>query len=214
MKKIKILSVILFLVITSFVSAQTTTQSLINGNWTTGSTWDGGVAPSEVVDALETVTIAIGDTVTINSAKLEVKANGTLLVYGYLIVDHADGLEFFNGCTVTIYSGGTIECTTGEVRNNSNGVTVNGSLICTGDFSAGNGVSISGVGTMEVQGSLTLTGSATVMGNGDNCTSCALTTAGYTYVFYVSTTGDNSNTGKSSSDPFLTIAKAITEISS
>ena len=220
MKKLKLLCSILFSGITSFVLSQPTHvwQSNQTGTWSTSSIWDvsgsASGAPPATLNSDYRVTIASGDTVTLSSAQLQVKPGADLFVYGYLIVDHVDGLEFFNGSTVTIYSGGTLQCTSGEVRNNAVGTQVNGTLLCTGDFSAGNGSSISGTGTMNVEGDLTISGTATVMGNGDNCTSCELTTAGYTYVFYVATTGDNSNTGKSSSDPFLTIAKAITEISS
>ena len=189
------------------ISGQTSTT---NGNWTSGATWVGGVSPSEVIGSGDFVTIAAGDTVTINSAMLEVRNNGVLFVYGYLIVDHADGLEFFNGCTVTIFTGGTIKCTTGEVRNNSTGTTLNGSLICTGDFTAGNGSSISGTGTMITYGTLTVTGSGTVMGSGSGCTGCELTTSGTAYVFYVATTGDDSNSGNDPSAPKLTISSAIT----
>ena len=207
MEKTKLFCTTILVAFAAVISAQTSTA---NGNWTSGSTWAGGIAPSEVIGSGDFVTIAAGDTVTINSAMLEVRNNGVLFVYGYLIVDHADGLEFFNGCTVTIFTGGTIKCTTGEVRNNSTGTTLNGSLICTGDFSAGNGSSISGTGTMITYGTLTVTGSGTVMGSGSGCTGCELTTSGTAYVFYVATTGDDSNSGNDPSAPKLTISSAIT----
>ena len=207
MENTKLFCAIILVAFAAVISGQTSTT---NGNWTSGATWVGGVAPSEVIGSGDFVTIAAGDTVTINSAMLEVRNNGVLFVYGYLIVDHADGLEFFNGCTVTIFTGGTIKCTTGEVRNNSTGTTLNGSLICTGDFSAGNGSSISGTGTMITYGTLTVTGSGTVMGSGSGCTGCELTTSGTAYVFYVATTGDDSNSGNDPSAPKLTISSAIT----
>ena len=207
MEKTKLFCAIILVAFAAVISGQTSTT---NGNWTSGATWVGGVSPSEVIGSGDFVTIAAGDTVTINSAMLEVRNNGVLFVYGYLIVDHADGLEFFNGCTVTIFTGGTIKCTTGEVRNNSTGTTLNGSLICTGDFSAGNGSSISGTGTMITYGTLTVTGSGTVMGSGSGCTGCELTTSGTAYVFYVATTGDDSNSGNDPSAPKLTISSAIT----
>ncbi|MDB4344392.1 hypothetical protein OAA35_00770, partial [bacterium] len=207
MKNTKLFCAIILVAFAAVISGQTSTT---NGNWTSGATWVGGVSPSEVIGSGDFVTIAAGDTVTINSAMLEVRNNGVLFVYGYLIVDHADGLEFFNGCTVTIFTGGTIKCTTGEVRNNSTGTTLNGSLICTGDFSAGNGSSISGTGTMITYGTLTVTGSGTVMGSGSGCTGCELTTSGTAYVFYVATTGDDSNSGNDPSAPKLTISSAIT----
>ena len=206
MEKTKLFCTTILVAFAAVISAQT---SAANGNWTSGSTWTGGIAPSEVIGSGDFVTIAAGDTVTINSAMLEVRNNGVLFVYGYLIVDHADGLEFFNGCTVTIFTGGTIKCTTGEVRNNSTGTTLNGTLICTGDFSAGNGSSISGTGTMTTYGTLTVTGSGTVMGSGSGCTGCELTTSGTTYVFYVATTGDDANSGNDPSAPKLTITSAI-----
>jgi len=207
MENTKLFCAIILVAFAAVISGQTSTT---NGNWTSGATWVGGVSPSEVIGSGDFVTIAAGDTVTINSAMLEVRNNGVLFVYGYLIVDHADGLEFFNGCTVTIFTGGTIKCTTGEVRNNSTGTTLNGSLICTGDFAAGNGSSISGTGTMITYGTLTVTGSGTVMGSGSGCSGCELTTSGTTYVFYVATTGDDSNSGNDPSAPKLTISSAIT----
>ena len=48
------------------------------------------------------------------------------------------------------------------------------------------------------------------MGSGSGCTGCELTTSGTAYVFYVATTGDDSNSGNDPSAPKLTISSAIT----
>ncbi|MGC6434323.1 MAG: beta strand repeat-containing protein, partial [Crocinitomicaceae bacterium] len=162
-------------VIPVFMNAQTST---INGAWSNNATWGGVTAPSETVGSGDVVEIATGDTVTLSS-KLDVKSNGTLDVYGYLIVTSLDGIVFWNGCNVVIHSGGTLKCETGVTNNNASGITVNGSLICLGDYEAGTGSVMGGTGAIQVQGTLTVQGSADVMGVlNPGCDACNVTEAG------------------------------------
>ena len=162
-------------VIPVFMNAQTST---INGAWSNNATWGGVTAPSETVGSGDVVEIATGDTVTLSS-KLDVKSNGTLDVYGYLIVTSLDGIVFWNGCNVVIHSGGTLKCETGVTNNNTSGITVNGSLICLGDYEAGTGSVMGGTGAIQVQGTLTVQGSADVMGVlNPGCDACNVTEAG------------------------------------
>ena len=152
--------------------------STINGNWATNSTWGGVTAPSSTINSGVTVVIAAGDTVTLSS-KLDVKSNATLDVYGYLIVTNLNGIVFWNGCNVIIHSGGTLKCETGVTNNNASGISVNGSLICLGDYTAGNGSVMDGAGTIQVQGTLTVEGSADVLGVANpGCSSCNVSESG------------------------------------
>ena len=173
-KKLQVLF-FLFAVIPVFMKAQTST---INGAWSNNATWGGVTAPSGTVGSGDVVEIATGDTVTLSS-KLDVKSNGTLDVYGYLIVTSVDGIVFWNGCNVVIHDGGTLKCETGVTNNNASGITVNGSLICLGDYEAGTGSVMGGTGAIQVQGTLTVDGSADVMGvTNPGCDACNVSVAG------------------------------------
>jgi hypothetical protein len=162
----------------SFLSIGCFSQtSSINGDWTNNATWGGVTYPDFDMGSGDNVEIAVGDTVTL-SGELKVRSNATLNIYGYLIVTNANGITFFNGCDVTIHSGGTLKCETGVTNNNASGITVNGSLICLGDYTAGTGSVMSGDGAIQVQGTLDVQGSADVMGVvNPGCDACNITEA-------------------------------------
>ena len=169
---IKISFLLLFVPLKCF--SQTST---INGDWDNNATWGGVTYPDYNMGSGDVVTIAAGDTVTLNQ-ELDVRSGSTLNIYGYLIVTHANGITFYNGCNATIHTGGTLECETGVTNNNASGITVDGTLLCLGDYTAGTGSVMAGDGAIQVQGTLTVSGSADVMGvTNPGCNACNVTEA-------------------------------------
>ena len=174
--KIKNFMLVTFMMLsTFFVYAQTSTTS---GSWTTGSTWVGGSSPTLTGGAsnLNTdVTIEVGHTVTLND-NLTVKSGVTLRVKGTLIIQATGDVDFQNGSTIIVESGGTLEMDMLTNSNNSTNVTIHGTLIVNGDYMAGAGASLSGNGDMTVTG--TSSGNGTTFGVTLTCTDCTIDGAG------------------------------------
>lgn len=160
-------------VLTNIVAFSQTFTSSITGNWTTGSTWVGGSAPVLASGQLNnSVIISVSNTVTL-SGNLTVKNGITLTVRGKLIVS---SLDFQNGSTIIVESGGTLQATSLTNSNNSTNVTINGSLAISGNFSANSGSALSGSGTMNVSGAISGTG--TSFGQVLSCNNCTAMSGG------------------------------------
>ena len=166
---------ILFLImicLSIFTYGQTYTSST-TGSWTVGSTWVGGSAPVLTAGQLNNnVIIAVGHTVTL-SGNLTVKNGVTLTIRGKLIVS---SLDFQNGSTIIVESGGTLQATSLTNSNNSTNVTINGSLSISGNFTANTGSALAGTGTMNVSG--TISGTGTSFGQVLSCNNCTAMTNG------------------------------------
>ena len=52
---------------------------------------------------------------------------------------------------MTIHEGGVLTCNSGVTNNNASGISINGSLVCYGNYTAGTGSTIGGSGTCQVQ---------------------------------------------------------------
>ena len=159
----KLISLFSFLTIFTFSSHAALYTSIASGDWTGSNTFDLGAGPSlsgAAGGCNDDVTISAGHTVTL-TGNLQIKSGKTLIVNGYLIIN--GDVDFQNGCTILVNSGGTLEIDNGENSNNSTDVTINGTIICNSDFDAGVGSSMSGSGSMTVHG--TSSGSGTIFGN-------------------------------------------------
>jgi hypothetical protein len=168
----KFLLATIFVLTSIFAFSQTFTSS-ITGNWTTGSTWVGGTAPVLASGQLNNnVVISTGKTVTL-SGNLTVKNGITLTVRGKLIVN---ALDFQNGSTIIVESGGILQATSLTNSNNSTNVTINGSLTVSGNFTANPGSELDGTGTMNVSGAISGTG--TSFGQVLSCNNCTAMTGG------------------------------------
>ena len=105
------------------------------------------------------VNIASGRSLQSNTKNLEIKAGGYLHVYGILKVWD---LTFYNGSYVTVYPGGQIIVLNNLTNmNNSDNVTIDGSISVTGTFQNGNGGDITGNGSITAG---TFTGVGTTFG--------------------------------------------------
>lgn len=170
MKKI-ILALILIPALTSaqFISKNT-------GDWNIGSTWTLGLPPPLTggVKLADDVTIAAPTEVTLNSS-LEVQSGAKLTVEGLLII--TGNITFKNGSSIMVEAGGVLHVLSSGVNaNNSTDVTINGELIIDNDFEAGAGSTILGIGSVEIGG--TSSGTGTIFGQATGCSACSFSDGG------------------------------------
>lgn len=195
---------LLFLV--SFGASAQTTYTF-NGpatDWNTASNWSPATAPSSTNASSGTI-IIINSNVTVS--KLTIKSGVTLIVNSpaFLTVGTAGNsatnevVDFQNGSIVNINSGSSLKVY-GLLNNsnNSNKVTINGSISVVGNVTVGNGSTMTGSGNLSSTGSVT--GAGTVFGSTDDCTT------GCTY------TCTSTTTSSASSTPSLCINTALTPI--
>ena len=166
-----------FLFWCSTIIAQTPFNSSVSGNWTAGTTWVGGVAPSLTGGANNlsgsNVTIGAGHSVTLTSS-MTVKSTSTITINGTLTIDGL--LDFENGCTILINPGGELICNNAVNSNNSTDITINGTFTVNGDLNLGAGSDMSGSGSVAVSG--TSSGSGTVFGSAFICDDCEIASDG------------------------------------
>lgn len=153
-------------------------SSSSTGSWTTNSTWLGGTKPplsGSSGQLSSNVTINTGNTVTLNG-NLTVKSGVTLTVRGTLIITSGGNVDFQNGSTILVETGGILSMNGLTNSNNSTNVTINGNLTVNGNYNAGSGASLSGNGSMEVSG--TSSGSGTSFGVVLGCNNCSVASGG------------------------------------
>ena len=168
-----LLALVLYLPIRSATFTTTT-----SGAWTTGGTWVGGTAPTLTGGSKQLsddVVIETGHTVTLSS-DLTVKNGASLTIRGTLIISNAGNVDFQLGSMIFVESGGVLELNGLTNSNNSTNVTIHGSLIVNGDYTAGNGAELTGNGSMEVSG--TSSGSGTSFGVVLGCDNCMVMSGG------------------------------------
>lgn len=150
------------------VKAATTVYfSILDGSWTTAKTWNIG-APAHNPTAtnnsisIETNMKLAGVLDVTSNTTLTVMAGDTLMVDGNVI--------FRNGSLVTVEAAAVL-WVTGDVQsnNNSDEITIDGTIIINGDFNGGNGSEINGTGSMDVDGDVSTAGSGSVFGSTDDC---------------------------------------------
>jgi hypothetical protein len=140
--------------------------------WTTGSHWSstsgGGTCsctPDESKDVIyvETNTSSAAGLAFGSQVNLTVRNNSTLTING--------NTSFANGAVVVVEAGSTLVITGNLTNNNnSNQISINGSLSVSGNFSGGNGSTVTGTGSMAVAG--TTSGAGTIFGFGTGCSNC------------------------------------------
>ena len=189
---------IVMMILTAFLSVNTYgavyTSTATGGSWAAGTTWIGGIAPSNTDDAIiattagNSVTIAIVTTVnnlTVNNnATLSVSngltVNGTFNIIngGTFSVTSAAGVKTFNGLTTV---SGSFTSTVNETYQFNNDVLLNGGTVngaATGIFDIGTalnpfnfteqGTSALNAATMNVYGSVDIQGDLTVTSTSGN----------------------------------------------
>lgn len=175
----RIYVLIIFSLFALLASAQK--SSVSNGNWNTDTTWlpSGVPGANNLVDVNHQVLLdknltggnGITGTISISAEKslvqtgsynLEIKNGGTLVIAGTLEVNN---LTFANGSNVNITSSGAV-IVRGSFsnNNNSNNVTVNGTLTLYGSAYNGTGGVISGIGSINALGGA-FTGDGSISGS-------------------------------------------------
>lgn len=143
-------------------------NTVSDGSWTTGTTWDVGTSPStNQTNGNDDITIDHNVTLT---GALNVKAGTVITINAGDTLTVNGDVEFNNGCVVTINGFLIIN---GNVTNNNNsdGVSINGTISIDGNYDGGNGSDLGGTGSMDITGSVTTDGDATVFGSETDCTS-------------------------------------------
>jgi hypothetical protein len=139
-----------------------------SGNWSTGSTWNGGTAPTNNLNG-DDITIATGHSVTLNTTltaqnnstfiisgtltingDLDVENNLILTITGRLIVNGKINVK--NGSAITINGGGNLTSSGDMVLGQNANVTVNGTMNIGGSLSFGVNAVFNGTGTVAVTG--------------------------------------------------------------
>jgi VCBS repeat-containing protein len=139
---ITILSIILFS--GSYASVFSANfSSIANGDWSTNSTWGGSSNPgSSTADD-----ITINNSVT-SSISITIKNHGILTIKSGATLTVSSNLQFDNGSVILIEAGGKLIVNSLTNNNNSNNVTVNGTITVSGAFTNGNGGALSGSGNI------------------------------------------------------------------
>ena len=151
-----------------FVSSQYISKT--TGNWDIGTNWYGDASPplTSGTKLSNDIIISQWDDITHNG-DLEVQSGANLVVEGMLVV--TGNLIFKNGADVLISSTGILHIlSNGGNANNSTNVTVNGQMIIDNDFSAGNGSTIKGTGSLRIIGNSS--GDGSIFGTGTGCSDC------------------------------------------
>ncbi|MDQ3191330.1 MAG: T9SS type A sorting domain-containing protein [Bacteroidota bacterium] len=203
MKKIYLLFGLLFLLFIS-ASQSAILYSRANGGWFSNGTWSAAsfngvscncipgnndiiiIGNNNTVTFSANITIGSGGgnpaNVTVNAgafltgngtSDIEVKTGGVLNISGTVTTRN---ISFANGSTVNITSTGNL-IVTGNLTNNNNsdGITINGTVSVAGNFFNGNGGVIEGSGSLSVDGSVTNNGTTFGCSGSGCCTTSPCT---------------------------------------
>jgi hypothetical protein len=141
--------------------------TVADGDWSTNGTWDTGTPPpTNQTGGNDDITIDHNVTLT---GALDVKSGTVITINAGDTLTINGDVEFNNGCTFIVNG---VLIINGDVANNNNsdGVVINGEVIIDGDYDGGNGSDLSGTGGMDITGSVTTDGDATVFGSDTDCT--------------------------------------------
>ncbi len=172
MKKLFIRALFIVLSINS-LDAATLYSRVNNGNWSTAGTWStvgcGGVSCGCTPVNGDVVIICSGYTIKKTSGSITIGPGGncasvTIQSGGVLNMEPSGVLTVKNGGFLTIDNGGSLFVDVFTNNNNSDGVTINGSMTVSNTFTNSTGADIVGAGTITVTGA-TVTNNGTVFGS-------------------------------------------------
>lgn len=145
----KLISTLIFILITVNLQAIIYISNS-NGNWNLVATWNTTPPPYSTSDNL-----TINHSVT-SSTNVTIKANGVLRITSTGTLTINSDLEFSNGSLIIVEDGGQIIVNGNFVnKNNSDAVTIDGSMDVSGNFDNGQGGIIDGNGAIDVDGEYT-----------------------------------------------------------
>jgi len=140
------------------------------GSWVNALNWDLGSAPdNDQTDGGDDIIITHYITLTDD---LTVKSGTTILVEGCDTLYVTGNVAFNNGSAITVEPCAFL-IIDGNLTNNNNStdVVINGTIIIGGNYDGGVGSELGGTGEMEIEGSVTTDGGATVFGSTTDCDS-------------------------------------------
>ena len=168
----RILTALILTICTGITYSQTFNSVGVSNIWKDNASWDQATYPvhnttnnSHIINIDNSHMITLADILSVkNGTVINVTANDTLKVIG--------DVTFANGAIVTVEPLGVF-IIVGNVtnNNNSNTITINGTIDITGDFSGGNGSEISGDGSMDISGDVNTSGSGSIFGSTEDCSS-------------------------------------------
>jgi hypothetical protein len=143
--------------------------TISGGSWVNALNWDVGVAPDNNQtdgndDIIITHHITLTDDLTVKSGtNITVTGCDTLHVTGNVTFNNGSSI-LVEPCAVLIIDGNLTN------NNNSIDVVINGEVIVGGNYDGGNGSQLGGSGSMDIEGTVTTDGDATVFGSETDCT--------------------------------------------
>ncbi len=142
------------------------TTSINNGSWTINANWSSSLYP-QYNPTTNGDYIIISSMITLNSP-FELKVGSTLEINCDTLTINGN-VQFDNGAILIIHSCGVLKIN-GDVtnNNNSNQLTIDGSIIINGNFTGGNNSEVNGIGSMNITGTVTNNGGS-VFGSIINC---------------------------------------------
>lgn len=166
----KILIALILTICTGITYSQTFNSVGVSNSWKDNTSWDQASYPahnttnnSHTINIDNSHMITLTDVLSVkNGTVINVTANDTLKVVG--------DVTFANGAIVNVEPLGVF-IIVGNVtnNNNSNTITIDGTIDITGDFSGGNGSEIMGNGSMDISGDVSTSGSGSIFGSTEDC---------------------------------------------
>jgi len=151
--------------------SKTVYSIVLNAEWDDGDHWStssGGASCSCTPD--ESKDVIYIETNTSSSTGLIFGANVNVVVRNNSNLTINGNTTFMNGSVVTVEGGSSLVINGNLVNNNnSDEITVNGTLSVNGNFTGGTGSAISGTGSMSTTGTAITDGTARVFGFDSDC---------------------------------------------
>jgi hypothetical protein len=159
--------VMLFLTLLGYSQPRDTYTTTSGGSWVNALNWDLGVPDNDQTNGSDDIIITHHITLTDD---LTVKSGTNITVEGCDTLHVTGNATFNNGSAITVEPCAVL-IIDGNLTNNNNStdIQINGKVIIGGDYDGGTGSELTGTGEMEVEGSVTTDGGATVFGSGEDC---------------------------------------------
>ncbi len=147
-----------------------THTSIGNGDWGNTSSWDTGLVPDNDQtngndDIIITHHITLNDNLTVKSGtNIIIEGCDTLTVNGNVTFNNGSSIHV-ESCAVLIVNGSVTN------NNNSTNVIIDGKIVISGNYDGGTGSELSGLGEMDIDGSVTTDGTGSVFGSETDCVS-------------------------------------------
>lgn len=167
MKKL-LLILLIFCGLLSYSQPRDTYTTTSGGSWVNVLNWDIGVPDNDQTNGSDDIIITHHITLTDD---LTVKSGTNITITGCDTLHVTGNVAFNNGSAITVEPCAVL-IIDGNLTNNNNStdVQINGKIIIGGNYDGGTGSELTGTGEMEIDGTVTTDGGATVFGSETDCT--------------------------------------------